>query len=1330
MKNINSYQVRILFASFILYLLPFLSINTIYAQDFSHVENIKVPSTANSGYPIGDIIAANNRLFLYSTEGIVYFNPSDNPIVYGFINFPGYFGKFNPVLNRGGGHDANMMTLNSTDNLLYVITPDLKILKISTTNPGFTGSIMMGTPGDITHFQTLNGYNVIKYDGANDRLYWLVEGRNESNETGEFHYRDTYLAVYNVSPDGNSLSYINSLFYIGHGAGQYMESIFDVEFNETNDYFYLAKKRHLEVWQIDNQTNTFNLVNTIKTLAGKFGKLLYINNGTQIHKILAFPYRLPFTGSGFEYEPPLESEIRFFSIDGNNPFQVDSILAPSKRINDAVYLSGYNDLVLCYAPDEYIQDYVVRENSDVALYHFSGNSFSFTGDLITNGFPQYNEPEQLMNRPNQMFANTNSSIITGKTHEIVRIFKNNGTYTFSQLLSGESNCFSKTAQLSARDYIINPTLNGLVVYNESLPNEDLSFIRTAYPVYNICANPLNGNLYFSNRLSSEHCGFYIYHPSTGVSTHINQYSSGAFTKPIGDLIFNEFTGQYLVSENAPDEINNHVHVKVFNGQTDQVAQIINVPGQYAKEMFISPQGWLYIMFDMHAGLDPKILILNARDYTGNTVITLNPGGYQDPFAFYTAEFLYNPKNRTVYLTVSPNAITLEPYNPVINSMRDYIGSINLQNGLLIELYANQFVRSFPLHFPGKMICPDAESSEYSANYQGKLFIKTNSLSIYQYDNPTIPKPGPESVQGNPKYNEIVYSAYYDTVYGLRDEIDDETFYPADREINIYKIFSDGTSELKFQYPGQAAAFFNNPYDTLLYLFVKIDDIKLGDTPASLLQLNPKDSTFFKDIIDVDNTAFYIEYDHNPDYGFHFYNMINPYIDRYSNQIYLPNGGHGNVSVLSYKAEESYTLGSGIKWLSFPRLTRNAGEVEPAEALLNRIEVPPFYDDGKMSTLVPNSDNLLYIEYDPLPGWYHSIGQLSMVHSSLGYKIDYLIPEADRKIIMEGDVWEPDEYVIMYPRYENWVGYWLPEVQSPFDAIPQSILDELTSIKGQYWTCGKFWGSTGDGPGQPQPSYWLCACTKGGINLRYGDMAVLKTIDLTGPSYDFQWQRYGNPVMEEPKPETEFYSFTEKSDYTPYFIELDTTDLPLEIAAFVNDTCVGATTVLPGDSLILVPGYTGGLNGEVVFEQYFGPEKSQPVLKEEYFVYNHSTGRKEKRTIHSIESQGYFRISFRNNESGNGPIKEEAWIRCQPNPVKDNLEIRFYTPEEGAVNIMLNDLFGRMILTVYDGYAGKGEICIPSRSSVIKEGRLAPGVYCLVLNTGSFKAETKVIIINN
>ncbi|MDZ7741940.1 MAG: hypothetical protein U5Q03_09380 [Bacteroidota bacterium] len=57
-------------------------------------------------------------------------------------------------------------------------------------------------------------------------------------------------------------------------------------------------------------------------------------------------------------------------------------------------------------------------------------------------------------------------------------------------------------------------------------------------------------------------------------------------------------------------------------------------------------------------------------------------------------------------------------------------------------------------------------------------------------------------------------------------------------------------------------------------------------------------------------------------------------------------------------------------------------------------------------------------------------------------------------------------------------------------------------------------------------------------------------------HTFQWISSGNTASGGLL-ETEYYQFEEQADYTAVYIEPDTTENPLEIGAFVNDTCIGA-----------------------------------------------------------------------------------------------------------------------------------------------------------------------------
>jgi len=1306
MKTYSKVHFRMSVILITLFIFLCLPVVKLYSQEFSLIKNIKLPSGANLGAnlgaPVGDMISADGKIFLYSPEGLIIYDPSSNQ-PFSSVDFPGHYGKFNPVyFSYNGNSDANLMTLNEEDNLLYVVTSDLRIMKVDI-DTYIADLILEVTPEDIAHFKTLHGYNIIKFDAVHDRLYWLVEGRNVENEIGNFHHRDTYLAVYSVSPDGSALSLINALFT--NGQDNYYETIYDIEFNDTNDYFYVAKKKHLEIWEVVG-TNTLSLRYTRPTLAGKCGKLLYIHNN-QIHKILALPYRLPFTGNNYAYEPPMEANIKFYVIDGdeNDPFVVDSVSAPSKRIMDGVFLTGANDLILCYSPDYYIQDYYpVDPESDVAFYHFNGEYFNYQGWLKTNGFPQYNSSVQMMNRPLKMFINNSNSLIIGKTHEVVRLIKND-TYTSSQLLNGESNYFGKAVKIGSKDYILNPTLNGLAVYNEI--NSTDSYIRTAYPVYNICANPVNGNLYFSNRLSSENSGFYVYNPGTGLSFNINEYGSNSFTKAIGDLIYNHFTGHYLVSENTPAETNNQAHVKVYDGNTNNLLnpQPIAINGtQYIKEMFISPEGWLYIMVNMHEGLEPKIVICKAENYSEQTVVDLSQilPGYPDPFFYYVANFLYNPRDRMVYITLSPNDTIMGPYNDVSNSMCDYQPGFHTQNGLLMKFSGNQLVDSKNLHFPGEIICPDAEAPDMISDYDSLMFIKTNRLAIYNYKKGSLP----QTIEQ--KFNDITYSAYYDKIYGLRDEASQISGDSTDREINIYQINPDGSTDLKFKHKGQAAAFFSNPYDTMLYLIVKIDNIKLGDTLSCLLQLNPGGEEFLEDTVQLLNTDFYVDLDHNGNYRFYFYNIITPFIDRYSNQIYLPNGGHSNVSVVSFKAEEPLFLDKGWNWISFPRLDRVGNEAVPSQPLLESII--PFPSYLQMKHLDPETQQLLDKSYE-IPDW---SGILDEVKSSLGYKLETDNPEVS-VLPMSGSILSPETTFPLFGLKSNWTGYYLTRTQSPFDAIAPEFLDKIDGMQGHYWYCHKEINHT-----KNSGYWWRCACSQGSIELKYADMIVIYPSENIG---DFHWQYAGQPSLEDPKDPSLSFQYQEQAEYDALIIELDTMNRPEEIGAFAGDSCIGATTVLPADTTVLICAYTQGFEGQEITFDLLYPTKSSRPRCDDYLVLNTNTGIHEQRRIVAGEKQPYFLVSLKPS-LGQLPLAGSSWLQCQPNPAGNEVTVSYFLDKEANVSLQLTNALGSMVMSWQRGLQSAG-----SYDFRFSTANLTAGCYQLRMSAGNSNNMQKLLIIH-
>jgi len=496
------------------------------------------------------------------------------------------------------------------------------------------------------------------------------------------------------------------------------------------------------------------------------------------------------------------------------------------------------------------------------------------------------------------------------------------------------------------------------------------------------------------------------------------------------------------------------------------------------------------------------------------------------------------------------------------------------------------------------------------------------------------------------------------------------------------------------------------------------------------QLDNTDSVASKiETFDLQNTNYpqnrssYPEFDHCADYQLYNYILTTPYINPNTNHIYLPNGGHSNVSVVNFEVNEPMTLNPGINWISIPRHSRTD---DPSWTLIEDVFDQSNFTEGynyldlRHWHTYENGEQMYIAEWQE-PDWSFDppdLDDVTRIYSTRGYKLD-LNQASFNTLILNGTVESSLTNINIYEDKENWVGYFIHQSQSPFDAIPAIILEDLTSIKAQGWHCRK---RLENQEGEPV-YFWVCAVYEGDVALDYGDMVILST-DAT---HSFQWQNSGTEPLKIDKEETEYYEYNEQSDYTSYFIELDTTENPQEIAAFIGDSCVGATTVFADDTLVLVPGYTEGISGDVVFEEYYGSQKSQKPTIKEYFVSDINTGLIKKRTINSTERQEYYFISFKDyNEQISSTQTEQSFI-VYPNPVSNMLIINFSINAPAKVSISVCDTYGRQVATLLNEQKPIGTHAMQWNLTNSNNTKVPNGLYLIKLKINDLVTSKKVLV---
>jgi len=272
--------------------------------------------------------------------------------------------------------------------------------------------------------------------------------------------------------------------------------------------------------------------------------------------------------------------------------------------------------------------------------------------------------------------------------------------------------------------------------------------------------------------------------------------------------------------------------------------------------------------------------------------------------------------------------------------------------------------------------------------------------------------------------------------------------------------------------------------------------------------------------------------------------------------------NGETSSLSYQntsitdTVDTYNLkiNPGWNWISFPRLDRQNGD-PLAQPLMQSIDPFPTYLKMENRPLQDANPPTYDITYDLQIGW---SGELTTVKSTFGYKLETTYEDISY-LPMTGTVLDPETEITIFDGHENWVGYFLPETQSPFDAIPEEVLPHLKSIRAQYWSCLNY-AFIAPPPKSTTSSIgeWRCLCNQGRIEIEYNDMVIL-TLGNT-IEQKFAWERAGGGGALINKDAPEYFQFSEQPDYEAIFIDLDSIDLPDEIGAFAGDSCIGATKV--------------------------------------------------------------------------------------------------------------------------------------------------------------------------
>ena len=1287
---------RLYFVLFILF--PFFSNGQI-----SYDHDINLPDTAFRGGTPQDIIYADGHIFVYTLKAILIYNESreyENKIEFGSL---GRFAMQYPG-SRSLIPDSRMMAFNPTNHQLYFVTPSLNVRQINTLPLDVESSVVIHTPDTIMG-EKLHAYTKLTCDQGKGRLYWLTLVQNDN-----YHSWDSFFGVYkNTQGSGNFTNIYNEFKKGSAYPADYYNLMQTYAYNTSGkDYFYVSRKLKIDVMEVLPNDSVI-LKKRIATSSIRTAKMVLVDDDG-IDLLLSFPSMHPDTSV---IHPEHE---KIFQINTQNPNDYDSIIAPSKIVSDAIYLSGQNHILTCFSS---LNDFIYQLDTsgrDVALFNYNSNDgiFKFHQSLSTQSPGEADTSSLSLNRPLRLLEKPNGNAFLSKKNEIVEIVYNStGSYTSNSKYYAKDSFFGKGVSFGNNTFVINPVNAGFEFFHTALGHGTK---RTAYPAFNNEHNPINRNLYFFNRLTTENTGFYIYNPDID--------SVDAFVetpRAIGDLVYNPALNHILVTEFSKNTGTTE-GIRVYDGNNGAFLQTLSFAGtNFLGRMFVAPNSKIYVSANMKTdNTAPQLLVLDASDYSNYT--SINIGLDEGAAASYNlrSHFCYNPYNEKVYAAFSHFTHGTPPFQNSYNGSSAPFGDITSPEDTLQSVYGwlmsisgtNLYViDTGTIQNIGELICTTPDSIiDPKSNYQGTLFINgLNGLHLLDCKTNTLNPTGLSRIVDmdySPRTNCLyAYYHYHIGQVGLDTN-----------KIKVYKIKEDGSYSLIWERDGFGASVSYNRYDDQLYCYYRTDNRILGSNPARVISINTNtgDQTgsvslptysLMPEVVPQTNNAFF-----------------DPY-----GKAYFPNGMHSSVSVLDFEGgNEALHLTPGPNWISIPRLQNNS-----TTNYMEYDTIPDVFDRNRFaspySTLTLEHNRVFSStdEQDYTADWKEEGGwnfepedpDNQNAFSYRGYILE-LEPDGNNTLYMKGQIKDPATSFPLYKDKKNWVGYFLVQEQDIFDALGNTA-DSLNFIKHQDWTCLR---GLPYGP-EPNPeSNWFCDNTV--HNIKYADMVVLKG----GRSdFVFQWSINGQlPGDENATQNPAYYSYEEQSNYTPLLIELDSADNPQEIAAFVNDTCIGATVVQQGDSIVAMRAYLQGSAGDsLTFEKHYANKSTADRIRS-YYVWDSGKQLKQKRTVRLGERKDHYFISFKQQKAGKRET-DKLDFHIWPNPAADRLFYRFTLDEETHVSIAVFDIRGKLVAEpLHDAMqAGSTQGVIMLKSFTGE--KLNTGIYLVKVKAGQILETKKVIV---
>ncbi len=1053
------------------------------------------------------------------------------------------------------------------------------------------------------------------------------------------------------------------------------ENIRGLEINKYENEFYLSINKRFVRYTYDPD-DIISETTVTKTTIGSYnqenkaGNILYVyNEENNLNKLFCFPNRYNSSGTSNYY---------ILDIDDKS---VDVSQCPSE-VTAACY-DGSGKVYLAYKSD----------NTEPDLKIIDVNDYSTITDINT-----HNSGINTSNNTIDI-SKSGNSIILGKESEVTSVDPNNN-YSVTQLKKGVNNYFSRIALANNKANVIGTWSGSVDVFDQNGTNEETIEIGGA--IYFACQNQFYHKIYFYNKHNQDHAKIYV------LDTQTDEISIVELESKINDVVINPIDHNVLVSTE-----NNNTKIKVIDGLTNALlpeSQWLDIGYGFIGNMFISSESQkLYCIIGKENGADDSGIGIWQLSQNGITPVAfqaypLSSGGLLTGVFTSTNGFVNYTGSQYVFAALD-------------NANDDNFGIFTRIND---DTYSHEDCQ---IH---------ANSFDIVANQEDtRVYIAHNNsahevTSVYYSSTPLTPLiiTLPDDIF------DIECNTVAGYVYVLhRDQTN--TFNV------ISKMFRGTLSVDLFNgLPKYSSAMKYNPGNSMIYLLVPFTDEGCVTGSGGIYEI-------LDDTYGTEHITFYKD---GGKQRFHYNGNIilplnmNIVIDDETHRLYYGGGGHSCINTFQLSTFYQIALRYPYTWLSVPRHLRTTSpQLTPTSTVFAQENITNGYDYLKLDynyiyteSGPPYPNQIVSATWDNIYFWQYENDIMNEINSTRGYKLEIHQSNPPQSLLfldLKGTVQDPFTKMDLYCHEDNWIGYFLYEEQNVFDALAD-IEPDIYHIMAQDFVCYRYHypisedcnsKSTNDYP----PGTWICDNTP---NIKFGDMIIVK------PDRDisnFQWNFAGNPPSTFNRPDVVYYSFDEKASYSTFVMELDTTtDNPQEIGAFVNDTCVGACSVVEQDSVVVLKAYLSQQPGDsVVFEEHYVSKSTNNYRISDYYVLNPDNKIKEKRVIKTGEDRDIFIISFGNSNKKEQNSLTDLTLNIFPNPASGAVTIEYITEREGTVKIVIFNSMGKMVKSFAISQQNKGSHTMKWNVTGENGKKLKPGLYLVSL---SFQDQTvsKKIVLNN